>query len=302
MQAPGETFWGTAPAGLGELLKRVHELELIARKNAHGMLRGDYVTNIPGSGLEFREARRYVFGESIRQIDWNMTARMGNPYVRVYQEEREREIFVVLDVSPSMHAGWQSRRKIEYATEIAATLAWSAVASGDKLGFITYADRVLESSVPRKGKAQFFRAVKTFYAAAVGKPKKCDVSDMRQAIHQIQGLRGRRFMIFFLSDFVDFDIPDDLRYLQARHDVRMIHLYDPLEYRTDDALSFLSFSPEGKRRTAALARAGEDRLPAMRRFLYEESAKLGVRYTSISTATPMQETLHDLFLFARAAL
>ena len=90
-----------------ELLKKVRELELIANKNVHSSLSGDYITSIPGKGLQFHEARKYNPGESIRLIDWNMTARLGEPYVKVVLDEREREVIIALDISPSMYSGWQ---------------------------------------------------------------------------------------------------------------------------------------------------------------------------------------------------
>src|SRR4051812_45777688 len=102
MSGDDVSFWeAPSPKGVNELLKRARKLQLIAGQRAVNLTRGDYITRVPGDGLEFLEARKYVYGESIRQIDWNITARMRTPYVRVYQEERERQIFIVLDVSPT---------------------------------------------------------------------------------------------------------------------------------------------------------------------------------------------------------
>ncbi|HMV80271.1 MAG TPA: DUF58 domain-containing protein, partial [Leptospiraceae bacterium] len=108
-----------------DLLQRVRNLELVGRKNAHSLLNGEYSTKIPGNGLQFHEARKYVSGESIRLIDWNITARQGEPYVKVLLEEREREIVIALDLSQSMHSGFQDRTKLEYAVELAASVAVS---------------------------------------------------------------------------------------------------------------------------------------------------------------------------------
>lgn len=295
------SFWeNPGPRGMKELLKKVRRLELIAGKHAHSVLKGDYLTMVPGDGLEFMEARRYVFGESVRKIDWNITARMRTPYVRIFQEEREREIFIVLDVSPSMHAGWQSRRKIEYAAEIAATLSHSAVSAGDRLGLVTYADRVRASYPTAKGKVQLFRVVRTIYESAVGKPAPCDVSDLRQAVFEIQKMRGRRFVIFFISDFIDYDVPEDLKYLQAVHEVYLIHLYDPLEYEAAREVSFLSRSPEGNGRLGASAPGSAGSLDRLRDHLKEESGRFRIRCVSLSTAVPMKKNLHELFHVMKA--
>ena len=129
-------------AALRDLLRKVRRLELVARRNVSSLFAGNYLTTILGQGLEFHEARRYVPGDSVRRIDWKMTARRGVPYVRTFLEERQREIFIALDVSPSMATGWQDKTKLEVAVEMAASLAVSAVDSGDRLGFVTFADRV----------------------------------------------------------------------------------------------------------------------------------------------------------------
>ena len=295
------TFWeAPAPRGVKELLKKVRRLELIAGKHAYSVLKGDYLTSVPGDGLEFMEARRYVFGESVRKIDWNITARMRTPYVRIFQEEREREIFIVLDVSPSMHAGWQSRRKIEYAAEIAATLAHSAVYAGDRLGLVAYSDRVRASYPTEKGKVQLYRVVRAIYESAVGTPAPCDVSDMRQAIFEIQKMRGRRFVIFFISDFIDFDVPEDLKYLQALHEVYLLHLYDPLEYEAAREISFLSRSPEGKRRPGSATPGSAGSLERITSYLKEEAGRHKIRCVSLSTAAPMKKNLHELIRMMRA--
>jgi uncharacterized protein (DUF58 family) len=215
---------------LRRLLRDVHLLELIARRNATGLLAGDYASVILGSGLVFHEARKYVQGEPARLIDWNITARTGEPYVRVHQEERQREVIIALDVSPSMHVGYQARTKLEFAVELAATLAVSAIEGGDRLGWVVFADRALETARPRPGRAQLFRGLKAMLVHTGPWRRPVLQSDPRAAVHAIESLRGGRYVVFMISDFIDHDVPEDLRYLRARHDVSLLHLFDPLEY------------------------------------------------------------------------
>jgi uncharacterized protein (DUF58 family) len=296
MTGDDASFWEAAsPKGVNELLIRARKLQLIAGMRAANLTKGDYITRIPGDGLEFLEARKYVYGESIRQIDWNITARMRSPYVRVYQEEREREIFIVLDVSPTMHAGWQSRRKIEYAVELAATIATSVISAGDSLGYATYSDVVRDFSRPTKGPVQLFRTVKALYTAAITAPARCAVSDMRQAIARIQRARGENFVIFFLSDFMDFDVPEDLRYLQARHEVVLVHVYDPLEYEVIPGVSFLARSPEGAAGLSASRTGAAGPVSTVKEYLRAEARKHDIRFASVSTTMPMGQSLDELF-------
>lgn len=279
-----------------ELLSRVRRLELVARRNAAGLLAGDYLTSILGRGLVFHEARRYVAGQPARLIDWNITARVGEPYVRVHQEERQREVMLALDVSPSMHGGWQEKTKLEVAVELAATLAVSAVDAGDRVGWVTFADRVLESAPPRAGRAQLFRALQALLAATAPWQREVAVSDPRAAIHAVQRFRGRRFVVFLISDFVDHDVPDDLRYVQARHDIALLHVYDPLELAAagDDAPLLPAVAPEGRRR-AALRPGEAGTVEEVEALLRREAGGRGIAVASFSTAEPVGAALSRYF-------
>lgn len=279
-----------------DLLAEVRELELVARRNVSSLFAGNYLTTIPGRGLEFHEARRYVPGEPVRRIDWKMTARMGSPYVRTFLEERQREIFIALDVSPSMATGWQQKTKLEVAIEMAATLAVSAIGAGDRLGLVTFADRVFELERPRAGKRQLFRALKTLASVLVREPEACAESDPRCAIHAIQRFRGRRFVVFLLSDFIDHDVPEDLKYFKKRHDVSLIHLYDPLEYCVPtDVLRLTAFAPEGAGVVTSLRPGETGSLEEMTGFLERECDKYGIEFGSYATTDPVGGALTELF-------
>ncbi len=282
-------------SALRELLAEVRELELVARRNVSSLFAGNYLTSIPGRGLEFHEARRYVQGEPVRRIDWKMTARMGSPYVRTFLEERQREVFIALDVSPSMATGWQEKTKLEVAVEVAATLAVSAIAAGDRLGFVTFADRVFELDRPRAGKRQLFRALKTFVGALAREPEPCRESDPRCAVHAIQRFKGRRFVVFVISDFIDHDVPEDLKYFKKQHDVSLIHLYDPLEYEASSVVRLTAFAPEGSAGLASLAPGETGSLEEMTAFLERECDKYGLDFGSYATTDPVGGALTRLF-------
>lgn len=286
----------TGAAQVPELLRRVRRLEVVARENAAALLAGDYVTSIPGRGLLFREPRKYVAGEDARRIDWNITARLGEPYVRVHHEERRREVWLALDVSPSMHTGFQEKTKLEVAVELAATLAVSAIDAGDRLGWVVFADRALEVARPRGGRSQLFAALRSFLAHAGPWDRAVAESDPRAAIHAVQRHRGSRFVVFLLSDFIDHDVPEDLKYVRARHDLALLHVYDPVEYAASDAVRFAAVSPEGRRRRRGLLAPGEaGSLEEIEGFLREKAARLGIAVSSFSTAVSVPDALGSFF-------
>ena len=281
--------------GLQDLLRRVKTLELVARKNATGLLAGDYVTAVRGRGMMFHDARRYVPGDDVRSIDWKMTARLREPYVRLYLDEREREVFIALDVSPSMKTGWQARTKMEYAVEIAATLAVSAALQRDRIGYVLFADRALDMAVPRGGPAQLFRTLKAFLVHGRSAPRRCPLSDPRAAIHAIQSLKGRKFVVFMISDFIDRDVPDDLRYVQARHDVSLLHVYDPLEFARGVPVVVPAFSPEGKPSHGLVSPGSGEDLDSFRSFMSREASKYHMAFHSFSTREPVDDSLRQFF-------
>lgn len=287
------------------LLKRTRVLEIIARRNVSSILSGEYLTGVPGEGLEFHEARHYVPGDPVRHIDWNMTARMDEPYVRTYLEEREREVIVAVDVSPSMRTGWQERTKIETAVEIAATLAASAVSAGDKVGLVTFDDAARDVLRPRSGRAQLMRVVRSLLERMDAEPRAVKESDPRAAIHAVQAWRNRRFVVFLVSDFVDHDVPEDLAYMRRQHDVSLLHVFDPLEYPPDGSKSPLRmpvFAPEGPRNAGWWRPGDTEDFATVTGFLGRAARKRGIFAESISTADPVGPALAAFFHHKRAAL
>jgi uncharacterized protein (DUF58 family) len=277
------------------ILARVRALEIAARQNVSSLYTGNYVTTVRGSGMEFNEARHYVHGDPERHIDWNMTARLDEPFVRTYLEEREREVIIAVDVSASMHTGWQERSKLETAIELSATLGLSAIEAGDRLGFLTFHERVVDFVRPLGGRRQLY----TFLRALVGQqdatPPRTQVSDPRAAIHAIQSLRGRRFVVFLLSDFIDHDVPEDLRFIGMRHDVSLVHIYDPFEYAGPGPVRLLAAAPEGPSGARSMRTDCAGSLEQMQRFLDSAAMRYGLMTVSVSTTAPVGRSLSDFF-------
>lgn len=277
------------------LLREVRALELVARRNVTSMLSGNYRTTIIGRGMEFHEARRYVRGDSVRSIDWKITARLDEPYVRTFVEERQRDVFIALDISPSMHSGWQRLSKIEAAVEMAATLALSAIESGDRLGFMCFADRVFDFAPPRQGRKQLFKALRSFVQAIVDGPQPADVSDPRAAFHKIQSFKAKRAVIFVLSDFIDRDVPEDLNYIARKHDVSLLHIYDPLEYAANNNIRLVTHSPEGPHNPSPMRLGEHGNIGSMARFLKTAAVQHRIAMHSFSTRQPIGPSLASFF-------
>jgi uncharacterized protein (DUF58 family) len=281
-------------ASASELFQRVRTLELVARRNAAGRLQGDYVSSFKGGGLLFEEPRRYVPGDPVRSIDWNITARVQEPHVRVHREERQRDVMLAIDVSPSMHTGFHERTKLETAVELAATLAVSAAVAGDRLGYVSFADVVLERSRPRGGRAQLWRVLRGLLDQTAPWSRPVSGSDPRVAIHELESLRGGSMVVFLISDFFDRDVPDDLRYLRPRHDVSLLHVYDPFEVAETRHLAVPGIAPEGESGPGVVKPEGVATSSAAA-SLAAACALRGIGLASFATDRPVGPGLAELF-------
>lgn len=293
-----------APPGrasqLADLLRAVERLELRARHNAGGLTRGDYRTAVRGQGLLFRETRKYVAGEPVRRIDWNITARLGEPYVRVHEEERRRDVVVALDLSPSMHGGLGEKTKLEHGVELASTLAASAIEGGDRLGHVLFSDRLIDDSWPRGGRRQLLRVLRSILEEVTSEDalpaRGAAESDLRVAVDAVERRRRGRRVIFLISDFVDRDLPEDLRFLRRHHDVSLLHVYDPLEYAAaSPAVLFPAFAYEGRDRRARIRPGDTGGLAAAREQLRRRAARLGIACGDFPTDQPVSTGLRRLF-------
>ncbi len=206
-----------------EIIKKVRKIEIKARGLSSNVFAGQYHSAFKGRGMAFSEVREYQYGDDVRDIDWNVTARFNKPYVKVFEEERELTVMLLIDVSGSLDFGTQKQMKRDMVTEIAATLAFSAIQNNDKIGVIFFSDRIEKYIPPKKGRKHILyiiREMLDFHAES----KRTDVS---QAMEFLTSVSKRRCTAFLLSDFyVKEDFLQQLTIANRKHDVVAIQVYD----------------------------------------------------------------------------
>ena len=216
----------------GDLIARIRRIEITTRKLANDSFAGEYHSVFKGRGMEFDEVRQYQPGDDVRSIDWNVTARTGEPYVKSYIEERELTVMLAVDVSGSGDFGTRNRFKRELAGELAAVMSFAATTNNDKVGLLLFTDRVELLVPPRKGRSHVLRMVRdllVFQPVSSG-------TDIRLALDTVHQMLKRRSIVFLVSDF----LADPESYRQAmlvtnrRHDVVAFDLNDPLENEIAD--------------------------------------------------------------------
>ncbi|HEA29892.1 MAG TPA: DUF58 domain-containing protein [Leeuwenhoekiella sp.] len=205
-----------------ELLKKVRKIEIKTRRLSDHIFGGEYHSTFKGRGMTFSEVRQYQFGDDVRNIDWNVTARYSEPFVKVFEEERELTMMLVADVSGSEFFGTDQQFKAEIVTEIAATLAFSAMKNNDKIGLILFSDGIELYIPPKKGKSHVLRIIRELLEFDP-KSKKTDVA---QALKFLSGVMKKKAIVFVLSDFIAEDYRDTLKIAAKRHDITGIRIYD----------------------------------------------------------------------------
>ena len=208
-----------------ELLKKVRRIEIKTKGLSNQIFSGEYQTAFKGRGMSFSEVRNYNYGDDVRNIDWNVTARTGEPYVKIFEEERELTVMLVIDVSPSSYFGTDTQLKNEILTEISAVLAFSAINNNDKVGVIFFSDQVEKFIPPKKGKPHILRIIRELiHFKPTGKGTNISV-----ALEYLNNIIKKRSIAFLLSDFFAKDYETSLRIAARRHDIIGVHLYDHRE-------------------------------------------------------------------------
>ena len=206
-----------------ELIERVRRIEIKARGLSSNLFAGQYHSAFKGRGMAFSEVREYQYGDDVRDIDWNVTARMSKPYIKVFEEEREMTVMLMVDVSASLDFGTIRQMKKEMETEIAATLAFSAIQNNDKIGVIFFSDRIEKFIPPKKGKKHILYIIRELLDF---KPESRR-TDVKMAIEYLTNVLKKRCTAFVLSDFIDKnDFTDALTIANRKHDVVAIQVYD----------------------------------------------------------------------------
>ena len=208
-----------------ELLKKVRKIEIKTRKLSDNIFGGEYHSTFKGRGMTFSEVRPYQFGDDIRNIDWNVTARYNEPFVKVFEEERELTLMLMIDVSGSELFGTEQQFKSELITEIAATLAFSALQNNDKTGLILFSDQVELYIPPKKGKSHVLRIIRELIEFQP-KSLKTNISEALQFLSRIS---KKKAIVFMLSDFMDKGYEKPIQIAAKKHDITGIRIYDKKE-------------------------------------------------------------------------
>ena len=206
-----------------ELLQKVRKIEIKTKGLSNNIFAGEYHSAFKGRGMAFSEVREYQYGDDVRDIDWNVTARFGKPYVKVFEEERELTVMLLVDVSGSLDFGTQNQTKRDLLTEVAATLAFSAIQNNDKIGVIFFSDRVEKFIPPKKGRKHILFIIRELLTFKPESQK----TDVGQAVEFMTNAIKKRCTVFLLSDFFDSnDYANQLTIANSRHDVVALQIYD----------------------------------------------------------------------------
>lgn len=232
------------------LLKKVRKIEIKTRGLSNHIFAGEYNTAFKGRGMAFSEVREYQSGDDVRSIDWNVTARYNSPYVKVFEEEREMTVMLLVDVSGSGNFGTKKQFKREIATELSAILAFSAIKNNDKVGVIFFSDIIEEFIPPKKGKSHILRIIRQILSFKP-KNKKTDIS---QAIEYFNNVMKKRCICFILSDYISPSFEKPLKIASKKHDIVALRISDqrekklpnigliPLKDAENDTISYVDTS------------------------------------------------------------
>lgn len=207
------------------LLKKVRKIEIKSKGLSNHIFAGEYHTAFKGTGMAFSEVREYQSGDDIRSIDWNVTARYNTPYVKIFEEEREMTVMLLIDVSASGDFGTNKQYKKDLATEIAAVLAFSAIKNNDKVGVIFFSDRIEKFIIPKKGKSHILRIIREI----VSLEPDSKGTDVAMALEYFNSVIKRRSICFILSDFTSAPFSKPLKIASKKHDIVGVRIHDKRE-------------------------------------------------------------------------
>lgn len=213
-----------------EVLKKIRKLEIQTKGIVNTLFGGEYQSAFKGRGMEFSEVRAYTYGDDIRQIDWNVTARTGDPFIKVFEEEREQTLMLCIDISQSGTFGSRNQSKMDLAIEICAVIAFSAIKNSDKVGLVLFSDHIEKVVPPKKGRTHVLRLIRELYTT---EPTGTG-TDIADALSYINRLLDRRAIVVLASDFQDREFEKQLRITNQKHDLVSIFINDPLEDELPD--------------------------------------------------------------------
>ena len=280
-----------------EILKKVKRIEIQTRGLVNNFFGGEYHSVFKGRGMTFSEVREYQPGDDIRLIDWNVTARSGNPFIKVFEEERELTVFLIVDISASGAFGSESQLKKNIGAEIASVLGFSAIKNNDKVGLILFSNDVVKYVPPKKGKSHVLRVIRELlYTKPNG-----NGSSIKDALEFLMKVSKRRCVVFLLSDFLDNKYWNSIRIANRKHDLIGIKIYDPYEINLPDIGMIKVEDPE----TGSMFWIDTSFEPDLKQMnnnnikslvdLEKQSAKIGLDIISISTTEDYVDPLMKFF-------
>ncbi|SHG64440.1 DUF58 domain-containing protein [Flavobacterium defluvii] len=205
-----------------ELLKKVRKIEIKTKRLSNHIFSGEYHSSFKGRGMTFSEVRQYQYGDDIRNIDWNVTARYNEAHVKVFEEERELTMVLMVDISGSEGFGSKSQFKKDIVTEIAATMAFSATQNNDKIGLILFSDNVELYIPPKKGRSHVLRIIREL----IEFEPKSHKTDISQALKFLSGTQKKKAIVFVISDFMSENYEQTLKIASKKHDITGVRVYD----------------------------------------------------------------------------
>ncbi len=208
-----------------ELFRKIRKIEIRTKGLVNNVFGGEYHSAFKGQGIEFSEVRPYQVGDDIRSIDWNVSARMGETYVKIFEEEREQTVMLAVDVSESNNFASHGKFKREIAAEICAIVAFSAIQNSDKVGLLLFSDQIELFVPPKKGKRHVLRLIRDLFAHE----RESRQTSIAMAVEHLIHVLRRHSVVLLISDFIDSGFEKPLRALARRHDVVAVHLQDPRE-------------------------------------------------------------------------
>ena len=282
-----------------ELMAKVGKIRILTTKLIDDQLSGDYHSTFKGQGVEFDEVRPYLIGDDVRTIDWNVTARTGEPYIKRFSEERELTVLFLVDISGSQSYGSVTRSKAELAAEVTALLAMTAIRNQDKIGLVLFSDKIEKYIPPRKGRDSVMRLVREVLAAEDNAEGRTDITEVLKFLNSVQ---KRRAVVFLVSDFINGgDYEKILRATARHHDVISIKISDPAEENLPDvglveiedpetgALSIVDTSSPKVRET--FNKKAREESEELKKFFI----RTGIENLELSTTKPYIDEVRALF-------
>ncbi|MBI2441972.1 MAG: DUF58 domain-containing protein [Lentisphaerae bacterium] len=287
-----------------ELMKQVRRIKVVTAKLVDEHISGEYHSVFKGRGMEFDEVREYVPGDDVRAIDWNVTARMGHPFVKRFCEERELTIVFLVDISGSMAFGSCLRSKAEVAAELTSLLALSAIKNQDKVGLILFSDRIERYIPPRKGRTAAMRLVREVLAAEETRRE----TDLRAALQFLNKVQKRRAVVFLISDFMAEGFENELRVTARRHDLIACPIADQREQSLPPVGLLEVLNPETGEillvdtHSRRLLESFQRQAAAEQEALAKQFQRFKMDCLRLTTDRPFVDDVHRLFYLRRQRL